>query len=75
MTAERIRSILQKIADGAPRNDFNAHSLASLERSKLIRCELVHDPVTNDICGVKHYLTPEGRVELDRLSSAAPTQS
>lgn len=68
MTPERIRSVLQKIADGASRNDLHGHSIASLEKSGLVRCELVADPITKNISGVEVHLTPEGRIELDRLS-------
>lgn len=69
MTRERIRGILQKIADGAPRNDFNGHSLASLERRGLVRFAPVTDPISRAVLGVNLYLTSNGRIELDRLTN------
>jgi hypothetical protein len=68
MTPERIRSVLQKIADGAPRGDFHGHALNSMERRGWVRCEFFRDPVTKTIMSVKYHLTPEGQTELDRLA-------
>lgn len=60
MNAERMKLVLQQIADGTPRSQLHGQSLIALKRRGLIREEFVSDPNTRAMLDVKHYLTPKG---------------